>query len=123
MNYRVHYWFMNIKWYNKIKKSKHCKSPLTISLRHHLKSIEEETEVKLEIDDTMTIDNNKNLKITRFMNLKGEEEVEAITIPTLIAKVRKKNPILSALDATYMVFISLNVKPIWIKSMVKNLTL
>ena len=38
----------------------------------------------------MTIDNNKNLKITRFMNLKGEEEVEAITIPTLIDKSQEK---------------------------------
>lgn len=52
---------MNIKWFSKIKKSKHCKSPPTICFQHHLELIEAEAK------DTMIIDNNKNLKIDRTM--------------------------------------------------------
>ncbi|KAL5740301.1 hypothetical protein ACOSQ2_029481 [Xanthoceras sorbifolium] len=48
-----------------------------------------ETETEAEAEDIMTADSNKSLKIIRLMILKGEEEVEAITIPSVTD--RKKN--------------------------------
>lgn len=118
MNYRVLCWFMSRKLTSRRKRSKHGKPQLTTILQHQ---IEEE----VEAEETRIVEtiNNTNTKIINFMILKEEEEDEEATTQLLIDQSQQTSPMLSATDATGMVIISQNVKPICLKDMVRNLIL
>lgn len=73
--------------------------------------VEEEAKAKAKAkvgaEDTMIVVNNKILKTTMFMILKGEEKVKVVTIPPLTKKNQKINLILSALSAIDLATIKL----------------
>ena len=100
--------------------SKHWRLQLKTTLRHQIKLIEEEIEVK----KTRIIETNtKNLKIFNLMILKGKEEVEEVVIQLVTNPSQHTNQMLNAIGATSMTIINQNVDLIYLKDMVKNLIL
>ncbi|KAL5738376.1 hypothetical protein ACOSP7_031137 [Xanthoceras sorbifolium] len=79
--------------------------------------IEEKDVVETEAEDIMTAYSNKNMKIIRFMILKGEEEVEAITIPPVTD--RRHQFLIEAV----IFLLSVLKKKLIFESSIKNLSL